>query len=57
MQTPFDGLVKMGMMTQAQAESLVALNRALDLIDNIGPRVERDRERDTGECDPIPTDN
>ena len=57
MQTPFDDLVKMGAMSQAEAESLSALNQALDLIEGIGPRIERDRERDTGECDPIQTDN
>jgi multidrug resistance efflux pump len=56
MRTNFEDLVKIGVMTKAEAENLSVLSAALDAIENIGPRVGRDRQSETGENDPIPAE-
>ena len=55
--TKFDDLVMMGAMSQVEAENLEVMIQALDLIEGIGPRVERDREMNTGELDPLPRED
>jgi hypothetical protein len=52
MEAKFEDLVKKGVMTRAQADSLSALSAALDMIEYIGPQVERDREKSSGELNP-----
>ena len=49
MTTKFDELVKKGEMTERQAENLEAMQTALNVIENIGPHIERDREISTEE--------